>query len=117
MINLNQSGIAIIGDEDLVNGLRLAGMSTYYTVTNDHDIEEQVKKNLNQLVNDPKVSIIVIQEDYAEHAAQISTHLRESKKLTPIIVEVPSKYGAKYGDVTEYYKAHIRGFIGFDVEI
>ena len=117
MTNLNQSSIAIIGDEDLVNGLRLAGMSTYYTMTNDQDIEEQVKKTLNQLVDDPKVSIIAIQEDYAEHAAPVSARLRESKRLTPIIVEVPSKYGTKYGDVTEYYKAHIRGFIGFDIEI
>lgn len=117
MINLNQSGMAIIGDEDLVNGLRLAGLSTYYTVTNDQDIEEQVKNTLDQLVNNAKVSIIVIQEDYAEYAAKVSARLRESKRLTPIIVEVPSKYGTKYGDVTEYYKAHIRGFIGFDVEI
>lgn len=117
MINLKQSSIAIIGDEDLVNGLRLAGMSTYYIVKNGQDVGDQVKKILDQLVNDSNVNIIVIQEDYAEYSSPVSALIRESKRLTPIIVEVPSKYGTKYGDVTDYYKAHIRGFIGFDVEI
>ncbi len=45
------------------------------------------------------------------------TQVKEGKSLTPVIIEVPSKYGTKYEDVTEYYKVYIRKFIGFDIEI
>lgn len=117
MMPLNRSSIAVIGDEDLVNGLRLAGVRTYYTLGNGEDSEDKVKSALTELINDPKVGIIVIQEDYAGYTADAAVRLRETKRLPPIIIEVPSKHGTKYGDVTEYYKAHIRGFIGFEVEI
>jgi len=37
--------------------------------------------------------------------------------MTPVIVEVPSKFGTKYPDVKVHYRALIRESIGFEVEI
>jgi len=43
--------------------------------------------------------------------------VKERKVLPPIIIEVPSKYGTQYEDIAQYYKAYIRKFIGFEIEI
>jgi len=61
--------------------------------------------------------VIAIQEDYVEYAEDLMAQVKQGKSLTPVIIEVPSKYGTKYQDVTEYYKVYIRKFIGFDIEI
>ena len=117
MTVVNQLGIAVIGDEDLVNGLRLAGINNYVMVTEASDKEEQVRKALNGLMSKPEIGIIIIQEDFIASVSDIVTKLKQSKKLTPVIIEVPSKYGTEFGDVREYYKKYTREFIGFDIEI
>ena len=110
-------GIAAIGDEDLVNGLRLAGVSRYYVIKGNHDTREEVRKALCELVNEPDIGIVVIPEDYAEYVEDVVTRIREERRMTPVIVEVPPKFGTKYKDVTGFYKAIIKESIGFDVEI
>ena len=117
MIPIKHLNIAIIGDEDLVSGLRLAGVSRYYVVKGNHDAREDVRQALTELIGKPEVGIIAIQEDYTKYVEDLMTQVKEGKSLTPVIIEVPSKYGTKYGDVAEYYKADIRKFIGFDVQI
>ena len=56
-------------------------------------------------------------EDYTQYVDDLVTQVREGKKTTPVIVEVPSKFGTSYRDVREYYKGYARSFIGFDIEI
>jgi len=112
--NLN---IAIIGDEDLVSGLRLAGVKKYHVIKDGRDIREDIRKALTELIGDPDVGIIAIQEDYVKHVEDLIGQVREEKRLTPVIVEVPSKYGTKYQDAAEYYKSYVRKFTGFDIEI
>jgi len=112
--NLN---IAILGDEDLVSGLRLAGVTRYHVIKDDHDIGEDVRKALAELIGDPDVGIIAIQEDYVKYAEDLVGQVREEQRLTPVIIEVPSKYGTKYEDVIGYYKSYVRKFTGFDIEI
>ncbi len=109
--------IAVIGDKDLVSGLRLAGVSRYYTIEDGHDAQGDVRKALSELIHDPNVGIIVIQEDQAKYVEDLLTQVRKGKRTTPVIVEVPSKFGTKYKDVTAFYKAFIKQSIGFDVEI
>jgi len=109
--------IAAIGDEELVNGLRLAGISKYYVIKDNHDVREEVRKALGELINEPIIGVIVIPEDYVEYVEDILRHIREGKRITPVIIEVPPKFGSKYKDVTGYYKAFIKASIGFDVEI
>ena len=117
MISIQHLNIAVIGDEDLVSGLRLAGVSRYHIIEGNHDAREEVRQALTELIGEPEVGIIAIQEDYTEYVEDLMTQVQEGKRLTPVIIEVPSKYGTKYGDVTEYYKAYIRKFVGFDIEI
>jgi len=109
--------IAAIGDEELVSGLRLAGISKYYVIKDNHDVREEVRKALGELMNEPSTGIIVIPEDYAEYVEDILNRVRGGKRITPVIVEVPPKSGTKHKDVVGYYKAFIKTSIGFDVEI
>ncbi len=117
MISIKHLNIAVIGDEDLVGALRLAGVSRYHIIKGNHEVGEDVRKALTELIGEPEVGIIAIQEDYTKYVEDLMTQVKEGKSLTPVIIDVPSKYGTKYEDVTEYYKVYIRKFIGFDVEI
>lgn len=117
MISMKHLSIAVIGDEDLVSALRLAGVSRYHMIKGNHEVAEDVRKALTELIGEAEVGIIAIQEDYAQYVEDLMTQVKEGKSLTPVIIEVPSKYGTKYEDVTEYYKVYIRKFIGFNIEI
>ena len=117
MMPVRHLDIAVIGDEDLASGLRLAGISRYYAIEDDNDAPEKVRKALSELINDPSVGIVVVQENHAEYIEDMLSQVRESKSMTPVVVEVPSKFGTKYRDIKEYYKAFIRKSVGFGVEI
>jgi len=117
MISIKYLDIAAIGDEELVNALRLAGISKHYTIKGDHDIRENVRRVLTELLAEPDVGIVIILEDYAQHVEDLVTPVRKRKGTTPVIIEVPSKFGTKYPDVRGYYRALIRESVGFEVEI
>ena len=117
MTDLKNNEIAVIGGRELVTGLRLAGMSRFYLIEGEAGVSAEVKKALSELVDGGETAIIVIQEEYVEHAQDMVNHFRGSRNAIPVIIEVPSKYGTKYPDVKSYYKAYIRKFIGFDVEL
>ncbi len=117
MISIKHLNIAVIGAEDLASALRLAGVSRYYVIKGNREAGEDVRKALTELIGEPEVGIIAIQENYTKYVEDLMAQVKEGKSLTPVIIEVPSKYGTKYQDVTEYYKAYIRKFIGFDIEI
>ena len=117
MTRLADLTIAVVGDEDLVNGMRLAGLSRYCLIEGNSDVRADVRRGLTELVKDPEIGIIIILEEYAEHADDLIAGLRGEKSMTPVIVEVPSKYGTKHEDIGALYKAYIKHFIGFDVEI
>jgi len=117
MMPIKHLEIAAIGDEDLVSGLRLAGVSRYYMIKGEHNAREDVRKALTELINKPNVGIVVIQEDYTEYVEDLVTQVRKGRGMTPVIIEVPSKFGTKYRNVREHYKTFIKESIGFDVEI
>ena len=109
--------IAVIGDEELVNALRLAGISKYYTMKGNHDAREDTRKALAELLADPDVGIAIMLEDYAQYVEDLVTQVRKKRGTTLVIVEVPSKFGTKYPNAKEYYRALIRESIGFEIEI
>ncbi len=109
--------IAVIGDEELVNALRLAGISKHYTIKGNHDVRENVRKALAELLAEPDIGIVVMLEDYAQYVEDLLTQVRKGRGITHVIVEVPSKFGTKSPDIRGYYRALIRASIGFDVEI
>jgi vacuolar-type H+-ATPase subunit F/Vma7 len=117
MMSIQHLDIAVIGDEELVNALRLAGISKYYMIKGDRDVRDNVRKALTELIADPDVGIVIMLEDYAQYVEDVVSQVRKGRGMTPVIVEVPSKFGTKYPDVREYYRALIRESIGFEVEI
>jgi len=114
---IQQLDIAVIGDEELVNALRLAGVSRHYTAKGDHDIRENVRKALTELLAEPDIGIVILLEDYTQYVEDLVSRIKKGKGTTPVIIEVPSKFGTKYSDIREYYMALIRESIGFEVEI
>ena len=117
MMPFKHLDVAVIGDEDLVNGFRLAGLSRYYMIKSGPNAHEDVRKALITLIGEPSVGIVMILEEYADYVTDLVTQVRKGRKITPVIIEVPSKFGTKYSNVKEYYKAFIRESIGFEVEI
>ena len=117
MMPVRWLSIAIIGDEDLNSGMRLAGVRRYYTIKDEQNSREETRKALTELLVEPDVGIIAVQEKYLEYVDDLIAKHKQDRKMTPVIIGVPSKYDTKYQDVTAYYKAYIKGFIGFDVEI
>ncbi len=117
MMSIQHLDIAVIGDEELVNALRLAGTSKYYVIKGDSNAHENVRQALTELIADPDVGIVIMLEGYAQYVEDLVTRVRKKKTLSPVIVEVPSKFGTKYPDVREYYRVFIRESVGFDVEI
>lgn len=117
MMPIRHLDIVVIGDEELVNALRLAGISKHYMIKGDHDICENVRKALAELLAEPDIGIVVMLEDYAEYVEDLVTQVKKGKGTTPVIVQVPSKFGTKYPDIREYYRELIRESIGFEVEI
>jgi len=109
--------IAAIGDEEMVSGLRLAGVDRYYITKGNTNIHEDVRKALSELINEPNIGVIIILEDYVEYVKDILTHVRERKRVIPVIIEAPPKSGTRYKDIGSYYNAFIKASIGFDVEI
>ena len=117
MIPIKCLHIAVIGDEDLVNGLRLAGVSRFFVIKNSHNIGSDIRKALNSLISEPAIGIVAIQEEYVEYVEDLIAQVKQTARTTPVIIEVPSKYGTRYKDVNEYYRVYIRQFIGFDIAI
>jgi len=116
-MSIQHLDIAVIGDEELVNALRLTGISKHYAIEGNHDARENVRKALNELLAEPDIGIVIILEDYAQYVEDLVNQVRKGRRITPVIVEVPSKFGTKYPDIREYYRALIRESIGFEVEI
>ena len=111
-------GIAAVGDEDLINGMRLAGISKYYIIEEiDQNIAENVREALSKLITEPDIGIIIILEEYMSYISDFISHRKREKKTIPIIIDVPSKLGTKYEDITGYYEQVIKQSIGFDVRL
>jgi len=117
MMPIKQLGVAAIGDEELVSGLRLAGVSRYYTIKGNGDVREDVRGAVTELIADRDIGVIVILEDYGKYVEDLLAQMRKGKRITPVIIEAPSKFGSKYPDVVGYYKRFIRESIGFDIEL
>jgi vacuolar-type H+-ATPase subunit F/Vma7 len=116
-MSIKHLDIAVIGDEELVSAMRLAGISKYYAVHGDQDARENVRKTLTELLAEPDVGIVILLEDYAQYVEDLMSQVRKKKGTNLVIVEVPSKFGTKRPDIKEHYRALIRESIGFEVEI
>jgi vacuolar-type H+-ATPase subunit F/Vma7 len=119
MMKSSDSKIAVIGDENLVNGFKLAGVDYCFIIdaADNAAVGDAVNKNLKSLIEDNTVSIIVILEDYARHARELLTQIRESKRISPVIIELPSISQFDPEQVKKYYKELAGKFIGRELYI
>lgn len=117
MTSERQSGIAVIGGSNLTTLLRLAGVSHYYYIEDDSTLENSLRETMTNVINNPAISIIAIQSDYAVHVRDMIDQVVEDKRLTPVIIEVPSGGESVEENAAAYYRAFVRKFVGFDIEI
>ncbi len=117
-------GLAAVGDEDLVSGLRLAGVRRCHVIGGERGGERggdarrdgEVRDALRALIADPGIAVIVIQEEYAAAAEDSVSELKAARRLFPVLLPVPSRRGTG-GDARSYYRDYIRKFIGFEIEV
>ena len=117
MTDGRKSSIAVIGGSNLTTLLRLAGVSHYYTIEDDSSLEDSLRETMTNVINNLGVSIIAIQSDYAVYVSDMIERVIEDKRLTPVIIEVPSDSSVKEENAAGYYRAFVRKFVGFDIEI
>lgn len=109
--------VAVIGDQELVSMLRLAGIRKTRAILGERNTAEEVRSTLQEYVSDPDVGVVILLEEFADIAGDMVARIRQSKSVLPVVVEVPSKHGTKHPDVVGYYKRFTREFLGFDIEI
>ncbi len=117
MTSERKSIISVVGNSNLTTLLRLAGVGNYYTIEDNDSLETNVREAMSNLINNPAVSIIAIQTDYAILVRDMIDRVVEDKRLTPVIIEVPSGVSMEEENAAEYYRAFVRKFVGFDIEI
>ncbi|MDY6907019.1 MAG: V-type ATP synthase subunit F [Chloroflexota bacterium] len=117
MIPVRQMAIAVVAGEDLVNLLRLGGVSRYHIVKEGPGRGDEFREALGAMLAEPDIGIIVIPEDYEGYAADLLAPLREGRGLTPVVIAVPSGYGTTQRDAAEYYRDTIRRYIGFEIDV
>ena len=117
MISLQNLDIAVIGNEDQVILMQLAGVEKYRVIEGESDIREKVREALREFVNDTSIGIIMIPENFRDYVDDILKYISESKKITPIIIEIPSKFTTEKEDVREFYKSYAKKLLGFSIEI
>jgi len=112
---IKEYGIAVVGDENLVLGFRLAGISKVYEVSGSEDeVRKKVRKYVSELLEDPEVGVIILQDTLEKHVEDIlETYMGKS---VPVVVSVPGIEGPTHPDVKEYYKQYVKRIIGFAVE-
>ena len=93
--------IAVIGDRETAIGFRLAGVQAVYEVPRD---ENETLNLLDKLVSEDGTAIIIINERLAaeERVRDKIRAINENKRgVTPIIVEIPDKWGPMEQRVSE----------------
>ena len=118
MMQLKSLDIAIIGNQDQTALMRLAGIKKYAIIDADvHDFKDKLKDAVNNFSQDATVGIIMIPDDWIGFVDDLVRQIRQSKRISTIIVEFPSKFELEKKNVKEYYKTFTKNQIGFNIEI
>ena len=102
--------IAIIGDEDTVIGLRMAGVHE----CSMPESPEETRDTLLAYFGDPQMGLILITEPLAQKVED--TILELSQAPIPLILLIPDRHGAT-GTFEEVLKEMIRRAVGFQIKI
>ncbi len=111
------SEIAVIGNEDQVALMRLAGVEKYQVIEDNPQVREKIREVLQEFIDDISIGIIIIPDDWKIYVDDILKHISESRKTMPVIIEIPSKFTTEKEDVREFYKSYTKKLLGFSIEI
>ena len=100
--------IVFIGDQDTVTAFRLAGVKQIYNA-------DEGRQNLKQIFADDGTGVVIMTERFAEENRRAVDEHKSSKRITPIVVEVPDMAGPLEREVDPISEL-IRRAIGAEVQ-
>jgi vacuolar-type H+-ATPase subunit F/Vma7 len=99
--------VAIIGDDTLAQGFKLAGIEDFFIVP-----DEQVEAKVNELLSNPSYGILIVSERLVEGFDwRLKKKIEASAK--PVLIAVPERKGAV--EQSESINKLIKRAIGFDI--
>lgn len=107
--------IAVIADPEIVDALRLAGVGRSEALRADEAAAPRVRQILGDWLEDAAVAVIVIGAAHARLvAAELAGH-RHSRRVRPVVVQVPSLGDGGERDSVDYYHQLGREFLGLEI--
>lgn len=100
--------IVVIGDQHTLTGFRLAGVTKAYGI-------KEGKENIHKILTDDAVGVLIMTERFAEENHMLIEGHLSSKKMTPIVVEIPDVSGPIPKEV-DPIKELIKRAIGTEVK-
>jgi vacuolar-type H+-ATPase subunit F/Vma7 len=107
--------IAVLADPELADAMRLAGVRRTRALRAAPGAASAVDEALREWLAAEDIGVIVIGADHAELARGLIASFRKGKRISPIIVEVPSQSGSWQADATQYYQQLGREFLGLEI--
>jgi V/A-type H+-transporting ATPase subunit F len=99
--------VVVIGEQNTITGFSLAGVKRTY-------LPDEGKENLKDILSEDGLGVLVLTERFAEDNRKAIEDHQSSKRVTPIIVEVPDITGPIEREV-DPIRELIRRAIGADV--
>lgn len=110
-----QKQIVVMADSELVDAMRLAGVRRTRALRAGPGSASAVGETLREWLAAEDIGVIVIGADHAALARDLISAFRNSKRISPVIVEVPSRDGSWQADATAYYQQLGREFLGLEI--
>lgn len=107
--------VAVLADPELVGALRLAGVGRTLGLRAVPEATETVEETLREWLADASLGVVIVGADHAALAIEAIGRFRHTRRVSPVIVQVPSRDGAGGVDATTYYQALGREFLGLEV--
>lgn len=108
MDNGSVSKIAVLGDQSLLSGFKLAGVKELYHAPT----YEEGEALLSKLLSEQSLGIIIVSEELLE---KIDHRLKKKVEATakPVVISIPGKSGPM--EQTESLAMLIKRALGFDI--
>lgn len=107
--------IAVIADPEIVDALRLAGVGRSEALRADEAAAPRIRQILGDWLEDAALAVIVIGVAHARLvAAELAGH-RHSRRVRPVVVQVPSLGDGGERDSLDYYHQLGREFLGLEI--
>ena len=107
--------IAVLAERELVDALRLAGVSRFRALPADKKVRDELNEALREWLGSEVIGVIILGEEHAALAGELIGAVRASKRITPVIVSVPSLAHEADEDFAGRYQALARRFLGMDI--